>query len=883
MSLHPDEWPLVRALFERAVELPAELRDRFLADACNGDEGLRQRVRALLDANQQAGAFLEGPPPAPPGLLPGGVDLSGAQLGPYRLEARIGLGGMGEVYRAHDARLQRTVAVKVLSRCGDGEGPEARGRFDVEARAVAALSHPNICTLYDVGVEVVPGGARRIHYLVMEFLHGQTLSERLADGTLAVPDALEHTIQICQALECAHAAGIVHRDLTPGNIMLTASGAKLLDFGLARHVVSEGPVQAARSGLPPASTRTAIAGTLHYMAPEQLDGRATDPRADLFALGCVLYEMVTRQKACGERSHAHLLSAARFSEPGPVSTRLALLPDDLARIITKCLAREPDDRWQSPRDLRMALERTAASLRPSPPRHALAPRLRFVALLAIGALLLGSSLWTGVLRSRNGGIEPSGSVTKLAVLPLRMIGGADGDDHLGVGIADSIITRLAAVRQIGIRPTAAVLHLADDTSAPSRVAALLEVDAVLVGTIQRSASAYRVSVQLVRGRDGAVTWARTYHLIPGSLLSIQDTLAEEMVDALRLELTPAERERLRRRHTKHAQAYDLYVRGRASLLQYSEEAMTTAVDAFERAVALDPQFHLARAGLATACAWFSIRYAYETDALRWGERAQRHARAAVAADASLAEAVLATASAAGTLYGGFDWPVVIEGATHALSLDPTLDLAHVVRMRAFFHMGLFERMADEAAAARELNPLGSIEIARLEIAASLHEGAYERARDEATALLARSDAPAIRNYLGLAQFYSGDTRAARATLGAVMRRTRPDVRAQAALAAVEAASGERLAARTRALAIEQGPYMDHHVAASLGGAWAQLGDVSASVKWLQVAADSGFPCYPWMVRDPMLDPIRQSPEFVGWLERLRRRHERDAARFGPAM
>ncbi len=273
-----------------------------------------------------------------------------------------------------------------------------------------------------------------------------------------------------------------------------------------------------------------------------------------------------------------------------------------------------------------------------------------------------------------------------------MVGGTTGgDEYLGVGIADSIITRLAGLRQVGLRPTAAVLGYADAPADPATVAKALAVDRVLVGTIQRSADTYRITLQLVQSADGAVSWARSYDVPRSALTNLQDTIAEEVVTALRLELTPAERDRVRRRYTDNAQAYDLYLRGRASFVNYTERGMKTAIGDFERALSVDPDYALARAGLAIACAWFSIRYAYETEASEWGARAEREAKAALADDPSLAEATLAMASAAGTVYGDFNWPVVIADATRALAMDPTLELAHIVRMRAFYHLGLFER------------------------------------------------------------------------------------------------------------------------------------------------------------------------------------------------
>ena len=350
-------------------------------------------------------------------------------------------------------------------------------------------------------------------------------------------------------------------------------------------------------------------------------------------------------------------------------------------------------------------------------------------------------------------VSPTPAATvQLAVLPLRMVGDViRGDEYLGVGIADSIITRLAGIRQIGLRPTAAVIRYADAPADTAAVASALAVGHVLFGTIQRNDDTYRITLQLVQSSDGTVAWARSYDVFRSALTNLQDTIAEEVVGALRLELTEAERARVRRRYTDNAEAYQLYLRGRASFVNYTERGMQAAIGEFERALAIDPDYALARAGLAIASAWFSIRYAYETEASEWGARAERDANAALAADPSLAEATLAIASAAGTLHGAFNWPAVIADATRALAIDPTLELGHVVRMRAFFHLGLFDRMADEARAAYRLNPLGNVEITRLEVAGSLFTGSHERARDQAAALVARgADAPVIRNYLGLA-------------------------------------------------------------------------------------------------------------------------------------
>jgi serine/threonine-protein kinase len=874
-ALRPDEWQRVRELFEHAVTLPDAARRQFIADA-RLEEPLARRVASLLDAHLRAVQFLE--TSAMRSLAEERFihDLTGTQLGPYAVEERIGAGGMGDVYRARDMRLDRIVAIKVLpAHTADDES--ARRRFDREARAVAALNHPCICTLYDVGaIQAEPSGAE-VPFLVMEFLAGETLAEIVSRGPLAESEALAYTEQIATALRTAHDAGIVHRDLKPANIMVTAGGVKLLDFGLAKapatpmSKTSPSPTVGGRDD----TVSGAVLGTLCYMAPEQLRAEATDVRTDIYALGCVLYEMLT-----GTRLFANRTPTSAVQTTSPAVTHAAVAKD-LEPIVARCVASDPLDRWQSVGDLLREIQRTLGSRAGTDPARLPfwgRQRPRMAAAAGI-CLLLGIGTWMYATRPPGAGAPTA----RLAVLPLRTIGTiAAGDEHLGVAVADSIITRLATVRRIELRPTTAVLRYADGETDPMQAADALGVDHVLTGTIQESPSTYRLTFQLAQTPGGAVTWARTYDVVRNALRDVQDSVAEQIVDTLRLQLGSDERDRLRRRYTERTDAYESYLKGRAALLNYTEAGMRDAIASFERALAIDPDYALARGGLAIATAWFSIRYAYETDALEWGARAESAARAALATDPTLAEARLAIAGAAGTMYGHFNWPIVLDQATAALAIDPTLELAHVVRMRAYFHFGQFDRMIAEAETAHRLNPLGNVEVARLEVAASLYSGQYGRARDQATALLARSDAPVIRNYLGLAQFYTGGTQQARVTLAAVERGGRPDVRSQAALASIEATAGDREAARARAERIAQGPYMDHHVAYSLAATWAQLGDTAAAIRWLKEAGESGFPCVPCIEVDPLLNPIRQQPEFLAVLAPMKQRIDRELGRLTPS-
>src|ERR1700681_2565334 len=279
--------------------------------------------------------------------------LPGLRLGPYEILSAIGAGGMGEVYRAKDTRLDRVVAIKVLPP-HLADSSELRERFEREARTIASVNHPHICTLFDIGHQ------DGIDYLVMEYLEGETLAQRLLKGSLPLEQVLQFAIEIADALDKAHRKGVTHRDLKPGNIMLTKSGTKLLDFGLAKLKQEVAPANTRLSQLPtvnePLTAQGTIVGTLQYMAPEQLEGKGVDARTDIFAFGAVVYEMATGKRAFEGKSQASVISAIMSSDPPPISTLQPMTPPALDRVVKTCLAKEPDDRWQSASDLRRELK-----------------------------------------------------------------------------------------------------------------------------------------------------------------------------------------------------------------------------------------------------------------------------------------------------------------------------------------------------------------------------------------------------------------------------------------------------------------------------------------------------------------------------------------------
>jgi DNA-binding winged helix-turn-helix (wHTH) protein/TolB-like protein len=476
---------------------------------------------------------------------------------------------------------------------------------------------------------------------------------------------------------------------------------------------------------------------------------------------------------------------------------------------------------------------------------------------------------------------PASNTVHLAVLPFQVLPRADpAGAYLSLGIPDAIITRLAGIRSLRVRPTSAVVRYGAAGLDVHRAGRELGVQHVLSGTLHVASRGYRLNLQLVRVSDGLTIWGQAYDVEGGDRPVLRDDrIAERVATALSLELTVAEREHLQRPRSTSAAAYQLFVHGRALLVNYTEAAMHQAIERFEGALRLDPDFALARSSLSTALASFSVRYAYEHEAGHWAARAEQEARRALEQDASLADAHLALANAAGTVHRNFDWIRTLEETELALALDPNLDLAHTARARAFFHLGLFDLAEREASAASALTGESGVENMRVRLNAALYDGRFEEARQRATALAAHTDAPAVPLALGLARSYLGDAAGARQTLAGIRRGGRPDLRTLAALASLEASLGQRDRAGTLLRAVLDQPYRDHHIALSLAAAYAQLGDVPQGLQWLRQAAATGFPCYPWFTRDPLLEPLRSSAAYTSLLDELRPGFESARARY----
>jgi eukaryotic-like serine/threonine-protein kinase len=389
----PERWQLVKEVLDGALHVGGEERAAFLGRACQTDPSLRIEVDALLaSAPEVVDEFLKSAPPQRMQLA------KGSRLGPYEIDCLVGFGGMGEVYRARDTRLGRVVAIKVYLE-------PLRARFEREARAISALNHPNICTLYDIGPD----------YLVMELVEGRSLADRLRQGPLPVNQVLQYGAQIADALTTAHAQGIIHRDLKPGNVMETPKGIKLLDFGLAKYATTT-LLGDAETTL---TVRGAVLGTPAYMAPEQLEGHDCDARTDIFALGLVLFEMATGSRAFGGSSQAQLISQIMHGEPAFEK----VAPAAFRRLVERCLAKDPAKRWQTASDLKLALEdlgkKTASTRITNGALTATTKRRRLALMVAVvaSALVAAALAWTWWTRNRSAQIAQSIKLIPLTTDP----------------------------------------------------------------------------------------------------------------------------------------------------------------------------------------------------------------------------------------------------------------------------------------------------------------------------------------------------------------------------------------------------------------------------------------------------------------------------------
>jgi serine/threonine protein kinase/tetratricopeptide (TPR) repeat protein len=767
----------------------------------------------------------------------------GASVGRYRIDAMLGAGGMGEVYRARDARLERDVAIKVLPDAVAADA-DRLARFEREAKALARIEHPNILTIHEFGRDVSPGSTGRATYFaVTELLTGETLSARLARERLSWRRAVEIGAAVADGLAAAHGQGIVHRDLKPDNLFLTADGrVKILDFGLAKAhaagaagAAADVSASAAETGLSPAGATApgSVLGTVGYMSPEQVQGTEVDGRADLFALGCVLYEMATGRRAFARPTPTETLAAILSTPVAEISASGTDAPPDLARIVTRCVEKQPAARFQSAADLAFALR----------------------ALLTAPADVRGRDI------SRPHQVEQA----SIVVLPFDNLSPDPDNAFFADGLTEELIADLSKIQSLRVISRTSAMHYKGTTKPLPAIAHELHVRHVLEGSVRKAGNSLRITAQLIDATTDGHLWAEKYSGTMTDVFDLQERLSRRIVEALRLTLTPAEMRGLGERHMNNSAAYECYLRATYGADFWTPEGLARAEAHLTHGLEIIGEHPAILAGLAFVnVQYVNVGLASEdllARALAYCDRALAldprcpHAHAALGSIAALEgnapkavrhyERAVAGAPGDVTSIAWLCWLHMLCGRTASASplverllhLDPVNPLVHLVRGVEAYFEGRFAQAAD----------LGMV--------------FYRMAPGQ----------PMFVFWYALLLAYAGRGAEADDVLSALPVDAGDDVFARLGLMLRCTVSGdhhgfERLVTPRFEVVARRDAQDSWHVAAFL----ARLGQGERALGWLENAVLRGFAHAQFIeTTDPFLESIRHDPRFRALVERAR--------------
>jgi len=829
----PSRWKRIEELYHATLECEPSERAVILAKA---DPEVRREVESLL-AQQSGGTPLDHPAWAGGASLPGSTSAvmpPGTQLGPYKIEGLLGSGGMGEVFRATDTRLRRTVAIKILPRDNIAD-PERKRRFLQEARAASALNHPNIVTLHDIASD------SGTDYLVMEFVPGKTLTDLIPPDGAPLASVVEWGAQIASALATAHAAGIVHRDIKPLNVMITPDHqVKVLDFGIAKVTMPETTdPSAATQTLVKETTAGIVVGTVSYMSPEQTRGESLDGRSDIFSLGCVLYQAATgRLPFRGASTLAIMHNIATAMPDAPSRVRVGI-PQAFDHLIAACLEKDPRKRPNSAAEVAQDLK-SLLSLPHSVPAR--------------------------------------GDRRSVAVVPFKLRTSVQDDKFLSAALADAVINRLGSTGKLLVRPTASVMRYSERDTEWTQVAREMNVDLVVEGSIQKMGDRVRVLVQAHQVSGSRTLLSAKHDGEMDDLFGLQDRIADAVCAAFvpqqQKGSAPAEPP------TKNALAYELYMRAADRLSRLNKWDSGTAIELLTSATTLDPNFADAWARLAEAC--IQMGGVFDPDP-RWLAMAEEAVAKTLALEPVHADAFCARGQLLWTPSHNFQNRPALKALNTALKINPGCHQAQIWRGLILFHIGLYKeaRQGLEEALAVHLEDTRTLVFLAH---TALYRGDYEEAYELDKRALAIDPTGIWQNlFFPTVPLYLGRP----AEASAALRKAQQMVPNEPTLISVEGlvAAHEGDFARAEQLAdssLEPQKTMLHthhlwHYAASV---FAICGKLEKALPLLRRCAEMGLPNYPLFGRDPNLRALQGHSEFTALMSDLHREHEGYRKEFG---